>query len=66
MKIELAIRKAHRSERDLAKMLTSVTERHKVEHEVYHVALGQSAQVARDAELLTLTKRRHPQTIRQA
>lgn len=38
MKIDLAIREAHRSERDLAAMLTSVAERHKVEHEVYYVA----------------------------
>lgn len=38
MTIDLAIREAHRSERGLARMLTSVAERHKVEHEVYHVA----------------------------
>lgn len=38
MKIDLAIREAHRSERGLARMLVSVAERHKVEHEVYHVA----------------------------
>lgn len=38
MTIDLAIRETHRSERGLASMLTSVAERHKVEHEVYHVA----------------------------
>lgn len=142
MKLTLAIRELHRSEKSLARGLLVAADRHKVEHEIYHVArdiagwsrqhvhelsqvgnryglhldddlpddsgpmaslrqkvselagrrpepglvlladlrrlhrkaagvsldwelLGQGAQAAKDAELLALTKRCHPQTLRQ-
>jgi len=38
MKIGLALRELHRSENDLAHELLEVSERHKVDHDVYHVA----------------------------
>ncbi len=142
MKLDLALRELHRSENSLAGDLLKVADRHKVDHEIYHVArdlarwsqqhvhelaeigqryglnlkddpeedsgllatvrgkaseltgrrpepglllladlrhlyrvaagvsldwelLGQSAQAAKDSELLALTKRCHPQALRQ-
>jgi hypothetical protein len=142
MKLALVIRELHRSEKSLARGLLVAADRHKVEHEIYHVGkdiaewsrqhvhelsqvgnryglhldddppedsgrlasvrqkvselagrrpetglllladlrrlhrkaagvsldwelLGQGAQAAKDAELLALTKRCHPQTVRQ-
>lgn len=38
MKIGLALRELHRSENDLAHELFQVSERHKVDHEIYYVA----------------------------
>ncbi|MFM1722108.1 hypothetical protein ABEU20_000653 [Rhodococcus sp. PAM 2766] len=38
MKIGLALRELHRSERKLARDLSTVAARHRTEHEVYHVA----------------------------
>jgi hypothetical protein len=38
VKIGLALRELHRSENDLAELLLHVSDRHKVDHEVYHVA----------------------------
>ncbi|HZE01014.1 MAG TPA: hypothetical protein VE155_04530 [Pseudonocardiaceae bacterium] len=142
MKLDLALRELHRSENSLAGDLLKIADRHKVEHEIYHVArdlarwsqehvhelaeisqryglnlkddpeedsgllsvvrskaselagrrpepglllladlrhlhrvaagvsldwelLGQGAQAAKDSELLALTKRCHPQSLRQ-
>jgi len=142
VKLDLALRELHRSENSLAADLLKVADRHKVDHEIYHVArdlahwsqqhvhelaeigqryglnlkddspedsgllstvrnkaselvgrrpepglllladlrhlhrvaagvsldwelLGQGAQAAKDSELLTLTKRCHPQSLRQ-
>ncbi|AGF73654.1 hypothetical protein [Corynebacterium halotolerans] len=38
MKIDLILRELHRSENDLAQKLLHVSERHKVDHEIYHLA----------------------------
>lgn len=38
MKIGLALRELHRSENDLAQELFQISERHKVDHEIYYVA----------------------------
>jgi hypothetical protein len=38
MKIGLALRELHRSENDLAHELFQVADRHKVDHEIFHVA----------------------------
>ena len=38
MKIDLAIRELHRAEQNLAKAFARASERHKVEHEIHHVA----------------------------
>jgi len=38
MKIDLALEELHRSENDLAGQLLAVSDRHKAEHEVFHVA----------------------------
>ena len=38
MKIDLALEELHRSENDLAAQLLAVADRHKAEHEVFHVA----------------------------
>lgn len=38
MKLDLVIRQLHRAERDLSGALFGVADRHKVEHEVHHVA----------------------------
>jgi hypothetical protein len=38
MKIDLALAELHRSENDLAHQLLVVSDRHKAEHEVFHVA----------------------------
>ncbi|WP_069386224.1 hypothetical protein [Cellulosimicrobium cellulans] len=38
MKIGLVLRELHRSENDLAHELLQVSDRHRVDHEVYHVA----------------------------
>jgi hypothetical protein len=38
MKLNLALRELHRSEKSLAHDLLKVSDRHKVEHEVHHVA----------------------------
>jgi hypothetical protein len=142
VKLDLALRELHRSENSLAGDLLKIADRHKVEHEIYHVArdlarwsqehvhelaeisqryglnlkddpeedsgllsvvrskaselagrrpepglllladlrhlhrvaagvsldwelLGQGAQAAKDSELLALTKRCHPQSLRQ-
>lgn len=142
MKLDLALRELHRSEKSLATDLLTVADRHKADHEIYHVArdlarwsqqhvhelteisprygldlkddpeqdsgllatvrnkaselvrhrpepglllladlrhvhrdaagvsldwelLGQGAQAAKDSELLALTKRCHPQSLRQ-
>ncbi|EMY33308.1 hypothetical protein D477_015616 [Arthrobacter crystallopoietes BAB-32] len=37
MKIDLALEELHRSENDLAHELLQVSERHKVDHEIYHL-----------------------------
>jgi hypothetical protein len=143
MKIDLALEELHRSENDLAGQLLAVSDRHKADHEIFHVArdlavwsqdhvreiaragtrygleldpepagdptvlarirhevadrlgrrsapallllrdlrsvyldasgvsvdwelLGQAAQGVRDRELLALTQRCHPQTLRQS
>ena len=143
MKIDLAIEELHRSERELAVQLLQISERHKADHDVFHLArdlatwshehivglaeagrrygldldgeaptthraaeavrekgaellgrrsepalllladlrrlyrmasgasldwevLGQAAQAAQDRDLLTLVKRCHPDTLRQA
>ncbi|HWD03314.1 MAG TPA: hypothetical protein VG674_12775 [Amycolatopsis sp.] len=39
MKLGLALRELHRSEKSLARDLRRTAERHQVEHEIYHVAL---------------------------
>jgi hypothetical protein len=142
VKLDLALRELHRSEKSLAADLLKVADRHKVDHEIYHIArdlarwsqehvhelaeigqryglnlkdnpeedsgllsivrgkaselvgrrpepglllladlrhlhrvaagvsldwelLGQGAQAAKDSELLALTKRCHPQSLRQ-
>ncbi|WP_367138283.1 hypothetical protein [Saccharothrix sp. HUAS TT1] len=39
MKLDLALRELHRSERSLASDLAKVADRHEAEHEVHHVAL---------------------------
>lgn len=38
MKIDLILRELHRSENDLAKKLLHVSDRHKVDHEIHHLA----------------------------
>ncbi|HEX2130255.1 MAG TPA: hypothetical protein VHH15_01750 [Actinophytocola sp.] len=38
MKLDLALRELHRSEKSLARDLLKVSDRHKVEHEIHHVA----------------------------
>lgn len=38
MKMKLAIRELHRSERSLAGALLRMSDRHRVDHEIYHVA----------------------------
>ncbi|HEY3692474.1 MAG TPA: hypothetical protein VGL46_19655 [Pseudonocardiaceae bacterium] len=38
MKLDLALRELHRSENSLAADLLKVADRHKVDHEIYHVA----------------------------
>ena len=38
MKLDLALRELHRSEKSLAADLLKVADRHKVDHEIYHVA----------------------------
>ena len=38
MKLDLALRELHRSERSLAADLLKVADRHKIDHEIYHVA----------------------------
>jgi hypothetical protein len=38
MKIDLALEELHRSENELAAQLLAVSDRHKAEHEVFHVA----------------------------
>ena len=38
MKLDLALRELHRAENSLAGDLLKVADRHKVDHEVYHVA----------------------------
>lgn len=38
MKIGLALRELHRSENDLARELLQASERHKVDHEIHHLA----------------------------
>lgn len=38
MKIGLVLRELHRSENDLAHELLQISDRHKVDHEIYHVA----------------------------
>ena len=38
MKLDLALRELHRSEQDLAADLLKVADRHKVDHEIYHLA----------------------------
>ena len=38
MKIGLVLHELHRSENDLARKLLHVSERHKVDHEIYHLA----------------------------
>lgn len=43
MKIGLALRELHRSERKLARDLSTLAARHRTEHEVYHVALDVAA-----------------------
>jgi hypothetical protein len=43
MKLDLALRELHRSERSLARDLLKVSDRHKVEHEIFHVARGLAA-----------------------
>ena len=37
MKLDLALRELHRSEKSLAADLLKVADRHKVDHEIYHV-----------------------------
>ena len=38
MKLDLALRELHRSETSLTADLLKVADRHKVDHEIYHVA----------------------------
>ncbi|MGW5053651.1 hypothetical protein [Actinokineospora sp. NPDC004072] len=38
MKLDLAVRELHRSEKSLARELVRISDRHKVEHEIHHVA----------------------------
>jgi hypothetical protein len=38
VKLDLALRELHRSERSLAADLLKVADRHKIDHEIYHVA----------------------------
>lgn len=38
MKIDLVLEELHRSENDLSQKLLHVSERHKVDHEIYHLA----------------------------
>lgn len=38
MKLDLAIRELHRAERNLARDFAKASERHRVEHEIHHVA----------------------------
>jgi len=38
MKIDLALEELHRSENDLAEQLLALSDRHKADHEVFHVA----------------------------
>jgi hypothetical protein len=38
MKLSLALRELHRSEKSLAAELMKMSDRHKVDHEIYHVA----------------------------
>lgn len=38
MKLDLALRELHRSEKSLARGLLQASDRHKVEHEIHHVA----------------------------
>ena len=38
MKIDLVLRELHRAENDLAHELFQVADRHKVDHEIFHVA----------------------------
>jgi hypothetical protein len=94
VKLDLALRELHRSEHSLAADLRKIADRHKVDHEIHHVARDLAgrrrnraaarrptppaprhrgvsldwellAQAAQDSQLLALTKRCHPQVLRQ-
>ncbi|MGV9717277.1 hypothetical protein [Rhodococcus pyridinivorans] len=73
-KVSLAVRELHRSENDLATELLRTADRHKVDHEIFHVArdiAGWSQQHVRELARaghdydLALSERCHPQTLRQ-
>ncbi|MBX4171569.1 hypothetical protein K3M35_23420 [Rhodococcus sp. DMU2021] len=79
-KVSLAIRELHRSENDLATELLRTADRHKVDHEIFHVArdiagwsqqhVRELARAGHDYDLdldlaLALSERCHPQTLRQ-
>lgn len=68
-KVSLAIRELHRSENDLATELLRTADRHKVDHEIFHVArdiAGWSQQHVRELARaghdydLALSERCHP------
>ncbi|MCG8916394.1 hypothetical protein L6E12_11395 [Actinokineospora sp. PR83] len=59
MKLNLVLRELHRAETALARNLRRAAERHKVEHEVHHVALDLAEWSARHVRDLAATARGH-------
>ncbi|CAM3843588.1 hypothetical protein KIPE111705_27625 [Kibdelosporangium persicum] len=59
MKLGLALRELHRSEKSLAKDLLKVSDRHKAEHEIHHVARNLAAWSADHIRGLATAARRY-------
>lgn len=64
MKLGLAIRELHRSENDLAGDLLAIADRHKVNHEIHHVARDLAGWSQEHVHELTTAGRRHGLTLR--
>jgi hypothetical protein len=52
MKLGLALRELHRSEKSLARQLLTVSDRHKAEHEIHHIARDLAGWSQRHADQL--------------